>query len=167
MRKLGALLATVYVCGVTQVAWAHGGNPYLTATLKTVDKDVAVILEPTKNVDPSKVSNANIMAAVSRARTAAFQIQLIADRAGKFENGALAKNEMTPAIEDEPIKEQQEIMEAFAGYLPKAKTVLLRAEQQLIIEFKKDAKIRDFGPLKTTLGELDVILTDISKVISG
>lgn len=167
MRKLGALLTTAYLCGVTQVAWAHGGNPYLTATLKSVDKDVAIILEPTKNTDPSKVSNSAIMAAVSRARTAAFQIQLIADRAGKFENGALVKNEMTPAIQDEPIKEQQEIMEAFIGYLPKAKAVLARAEQQLIIEFKKEAKVRDFAPLKSTLGELDVILTDISKVISG
>lgn len=166
MKRYLALFAIMaFVFGVNTRALAHSSNLYLSTTLKTIDKDVAVTLQPTTALNPTQVKDEVIVEALARTRTAAFQIQLINDRAGKFESGALVKNEMTPSLDDETPEEQKQIMDTFLKDLPQAKAKLVTAEQQLRTEYGKASNQRDFRALKATLDALDVILTDISSII--
>jgi len=132
--------------------------------MKVIAKDVALVAEPTKKPNPADVTEGMIMTGIIRARTSLSQLQLAIDRAGRFENGHIVKDELSPDFNDETPDKQKELMELYPQHLKKAIDKLVIAESQLKAELPKDAEARDFRPLKTTLTELDTIMTDAHKL---
>lgn len=163
-QKIGTLLIIVFFLGVSGRALAHKSNPYLSYTMKVIAKDVALVAEPAKKPNPADVTDGMIMTGIIRARTSLSQLQLAIDRAGKFENGHIVKDELSPDFNDETPEKQKELMELYPQYLKKVMDKLSTAESQLKTELPKEAEARDFRPLKTTLTELDTIMIESHKL---
>ena len=58
------------------LAAAPTNNPILQYTMKAIGADVDVVTAPTKAQDPADVLDGDILAAITRSRTAAYQLQL-------------------------------------------------------------------------------------------
>ncbi len=143
----------------------HTTNPYLQYTMKGIAKDVELVSIPAKKPNPIDVTEGMILTAIVRARTALYQIQLITDRAGKFEDGKLIKDEMTPGIDEEIPEKQKELMQLYPEYLHKAMDKLVVAEKELQAQFaEKDPEKRNFAPVKVLLTDLEVIIVDAHKL---
>jgi len=165
MRKNVTLLIIPLITGLCHVAFGHKSNPYLAYTMKVIARDAAAVAEPTKKPNPADVTDGMILTGIIRARTSMSQLQLIIDRAGKFEGGQIVKDELTPDLNDETPDKQKELMELYPQLLKKAKTKLELAETQLKTQLAiENPEARDFSPLKTTLTELDAIITEAHKL---
>lgn len=155
---------SVFLLAATLCAFAHaaGDNPQLGAVMKTLSKDLAQVGEPTKAADPASVKDSVLLAAVVRARTNAFLLQMIADRRGMVEKGALVQDELTPAGLDQlSADEAGKKLDLYASYLMKAKAKMGEAEALIAAEQKKSSPAtRDFTALKRTLDELSLVIKE-------
>lgn len=154
---------SVFLAAASLCAYVHAAdNPQLGAVMSTIAKDLVQVSEPTKATDPATVKDSAILAAVVRARTNAFLLQMIVDRRGLVEKGAFTPDELTPAgIAALPIAEAQKKLDLYADYLLKAKLKMGEAEARLVSEQKKsDPATRTFAPLKATLAELTLVMRE-------
>lgn len=152
--------AMVFPC----FAFGHTSNPYLQYTMKAIAKDVELVSAATKVPNAIDVTDGMILTGIIRARTTLSQLQLLLDRAGKFENGKLIKDEMTPAIDELSLAKQKELIELYPQYLGKAKAKLVAAEQELKVQLAEMDSDRTFAPLKAILTDLATVMAEAHKL---
>lgn len=160
-RVVNVLFVTILLAQ-NAVALTHA--PLLQATMKSLSKDVGEVIAPSKKPNPADVTNDMILAGVTRARTAVYALQLVVDRCGKFVDGALLTDELTPGIQDEPLAKQQELLEKFPGFLLKAKDLVISAEKELQKQYALPVSQRRFTALKAIGGQIDGVMMDAHKL---
>jgi hypothetical protein len=139
--------ASAAVLGTAAPALAAAtNNPILQYTMKAIAADVDVVTVPIKSEDPADVLDGDILAAITRCRTAAYQLQLVMDRGG---------GEMMPvSISGLAPADQQAKLTQMNGFLTQAKGKLADAEKELQGELPKLPENRNFRALAATLKEL-------------
>lgn len=155
---------SVFLIAATMCVFAHAAkdNAQLGAVMKVLSKDLAQLGEPTKATDPATVKDSVLLASVVRARTNAYLLQMIADRRGLVEKGALVEGELTPAgLDSLPADEVSTKLDLYGAYLMKAKLKMGEAEALIVAErTKSDPAARDFAPLKKVLDQLGLVIKE-------
>lgn len=160
---MGMRLA-LFAAILPSLAFGHDSNAYLQYTMKVIAKDLGEVTAVTKVPNAVDVTDGMIMTAIIRTRTTLSQFQLLMDRAGKFENGKLIKDEMTPAIDELSLTKQKDLMGLYPQYLTKAKDKLAAAEKELKVQLAEMDSDRTFAPLKTILTDLGTVMADAHKL---
>lgn len=139
------------------LASSEPANNMLFFTMKAISKDVTYVVFPAKQESPLDVTEEALVTAIARARTAAFQLQLVIEK---------REGEMIPAVAAElPESEKKAKLDLYAMHLQKAIDQVKIAENQLLTEHaKQDPAARDFRPLASTLKTLDQVIKDAHAV---
>jgi hypothetical protein len=151
LPKLTVLLGFALTLGAAAplLAAPAANNPILQYTMKAIGADVDVVTVPTKAGDPADVLDGDILAAITRSRTAAFQLQLIIDR---------SSGEMLPAsLQGLSTADLQAKLAQMNSFLTQAKGKLADAESELQAQLPKLPENRDFRALAATLTDLGTI----------
>jgi hypothetical protein len=143
--------ALVLAALISAPSFAVTDNALLGATMQSIDGDIDVIIAVTKK-PAAQVKDSALLAAVTRARTAGFSLQLISDR---------REGEMFPTVlTGLPESEIKQKLESYAGYLGDAKAKLDAVDGQLRAEYDKPAAQRSFAAVTQSLNELSAIIKE-------
>lgn len=154
MRRLGIVLGLFTVVSLAGAS-AASANPILQYTMRSVARDLDQVKIPASKPDPAEVTDAMILTAITRARTVAFQLDLVKER---------REGEMKPDVA-KPVtgEELKAKLDLYASLLDKARGHVDAAEAKLREQLALAAG-RDFSGVKADLAAADAARAEAHRI---
>ena len=154
MKRLFKLAALGLILSTSAMA---ANNTMLQFTMKAISKDMTNVFYPSTQ-EPLDVTEEALVIAIARARTAAYQLNLVIDK---------KDDEMLPAVlQGASEQEKKEKLTLYSNYLKQAIEIVNLAEKQLLTERVKAPTERNFQAMIKTSEDIDSVIRAAHKVFN-